>query len=867
MEKQRASIEQIRKLQQSGELELASKACAKLLAGNNSDYLSVSTLFGLILLQQGDGEKGRKYLAKAYKQTSSMDASTLADLGGGYLLLADNPTALSLLTTATQLNPGYPIAHARLGMLYIKTRQFEKARKAMQNALDLGYNHPSIYINLATTLLELGHFDDVLACLKKVSLNDKKQAFVVLQIQINALIALERWQELQKLAVELFNNEKNDPEKLRIAAHIFVMCDQFTQGEESLRQALLIKPDDKNILQDLLGLYQNLGRYAEVPHILDRVIALEPENPEVWIKQAQWLIGHGSSQEAHIAVKKALYFAEGKDDNHRAGALAVLGMWQENEWLFAEAEENFSKSLAIDKYSILSLLGLGNLYLQLGRIDEAVELFRLISEKNLAVGQASLIKTRVFPDDPHFLKKIESIANQPSMEGSVQSGLLFSLAATWDHHKDYNKAFATATQANSAVRQLISYDAEENHLFTDRMIHRFTVNFVRQRQEFGLNDNMPIFVVGMPRSGTTLVEQVLASHPSVFGAGELGGVSYIAQRQTFYGKHAGSGRAYPECLDQLTQVEVMGLAQSHLNELRSISQGALRVVDKMPHNFNHIGLIHLLFPKATIINCFREPRDVAVSNYFTNYQAYFAGMGFAFDLKEIGQHISDYQRLMEHWDKVLPDKILHVHYEDMVEDLEGQARRMIQHVGLEWTPQVLQYQELDRSVKTASSWQVRQPIYKTSKGKWRRYAKFLQPLEEGLLQGRNRSISHAVKELNSSLPPGLFNQAVDDHRAGKLLQAQNAYQQILAVNPNHAGALQMIGILAFQNCQYHKAVKYLLKSSQLNPDNAQCFNNLGAAYSKIGQWQEAETAYGQALKQNPNYEYALTGLAHIKKEK
>ena len=236
----------------------------------------------------------------------------------------------------------------------------------------------------------------------------------------------------------------------------------------------------------------------------------------------------------------------------------------------------------------------------------------------------------------------------------------------------------------------------------------------------------PIFIVGMPRSGTSLVEQILASHPEVFGAGELPYIDHIALA---LGKHAEGTAAYPACLPNIPDSAFKGFAESYLKEALGAAGEAAVVTDKAPLNFRHLGLILLLFPKARIVHCRRDPLDTCLSCFFQNFAA---GQDYSFDLRELGRFYRDYREMMSAWSEVLPAPVFDLVYEDLVADLEGVGRSLLSFCGLDWHPDCARFFETRRPVLTASRVQVRQPVYSSSVGKWRRYAAHLGPLVEAL---------------------------------------------------------------------------------------------------------------------------------------
>ena len=230
----------------------------------------------------------------------------------------------------------------------------------------------------------------------------------------------------------------------------------------------------------------------------------------------------------------------------------------------------------------------------------------------------------------------------------------------------------------------------------------------------------------MPRSGTTLVEQILASHPAVAGGGELATLMTIASQFNAAGQ---GGLPYPEGVRAIRVDQAEQMAQRYLDHLDRISKSALRVTDKQPFNFTHLGLAQLLFPAATFIHCQRDPMDTCLSCYFVSFADSF---GFASDLGTLGRYYRQYSRLMAHWEDVLPRPVLTVEYEALVTNLESVARGLVAHCGLSWDDRCLRFYETERSVRTPSRWQVRQPIYADSIGRWRRYERHLGPLMAAL---------------------------------------------------------------------------------------------------------------------------------------
>jgi tetratricopeptide (TPR) repeat protein len=438
------------------------------------------------------------------------------------------------------------------------------------------------------------------------------------------------------------------------------------------------------------------------------------------------------------------------------------------------------------------------------------------------------------------LIRLETLARQPGLFGPVQPGLLLQLAAAWEKRKDYTKAFTLANEANAASRALLRYDPVAHRQGSARIRHAFSRSLYEHRRSIGNDSTLPVFVLGMPRSGTTLVEQILAGHSQIHGAGELGVIPSTIARLERWERHTGSGRHYPDCVDDLTADDVAGITASLLKELQeTLPENAAEirhVVDKLPHNFENIGLIKLLFPNARIISVRRDPRDIAISNYFTDYAARHGGMGFAYDLQWIGEQLADHNLMMHHWNQLFPGDILEVRYEDVVSEPEREARRMLDYVGVQWEPQVLDTSELDRPVKTASVWQVRQPIYQTARERWRRYADFLAPL----IAGTNAKIVHEPVEMVSLPVPGMQSEGIARYRQGKLDEAEMLFKRLLHHVPEHATAQFMVGLIYVRKGHLAEGIVHMEKGYEACPWNLNWRRDLAQAYELAEQPEKAQ---------------------------
>lgn len=386
----------------------------------------------------------------------------------------------------------------------------------------------------------------------------------------------------------------------------------------------------------------------------------------------------------------------------------------------------YERALKIDPHYPRALIGIANTLMGLGRMDEAATYLNEAIDRrvNIASAYNSLANTRKFSTEPSELAQIlREIGNTANSDDEMSllhlaAGKILNDLGRYDQAMDYflrGKALKANSFAIGAYRKRV-----------DSIINLFDTKLFAEKAGYGSPSEVPVFVVGMPRSGTTLTERICSSHPDVHGAGELTKLGRMADA---IGLKLEPGQPFGVSVRSMTLQQSRTLAEEYLSYLRQYSPKALRVVDKLPHNFEVIGLIALLFPNARIINCRRDAIDNCLSCFFSNLRE---GHSYSDSLTTLGQTYREYDRLMHHWQVVLPRRIFENRYEDLVSDQEGQSRRLIDHLGLTWDDACLRFFEKTGSVRTISRWQVRQPIYKSSVNRWKSYENHLQPLIESL---------------------------------------------------------------------------------------------------------------------------------------
>lgn len=694
-------------------------------------------------------------------------------------------------------------------------------------------------LNLARALTLTGEAEVALSRLAEAEPFLPAGLPLLLLSRAEALVALGRPED----ALALVPDDVNDVALVQMRVVLLGATLRHPEAAELLNRAMAAQSQDISLILMASELAAVRGHTGEALEMLDKALALKPDDVGMLAQQAMLASQFKIGPIARTAVARALAVTESHaDPSARAIALCAEAHLLATDGLQVEAEVKWREALAHGPDLVPALSGLGNHLLTAGRVDEALELFRRVRGIAPLQGWSQLIQAREVPNDPAVLEQIEQAARQPGLEGPVRSSLLFLLSMAHDRLKNYDRAIAAASQANEAVRALLDYSPERHRKSAERIMARFSSEFIAARRDWGNPSQVPVFIVGMPRSGTTLAEQILAGHSQVHGAGELSLSSDFIARLNLWERKLGSGSAYPECLADLAQDKARQLADRWLAQLRERDGAARFVIDKLPHNFEHVGLIKLLFPNARIISCLREPRDVAVSNFMTDYAAKFGGMGFAYDLGWIGQQLVDHRRLMDHWQALFADSILEVEYEDTVSDTEAQARRMLAFLGLEWEPAVLEFQSVDRPVKTASSWQVRQPVYTSSKARWRNYARHLAPLEVALAD-----IPLPPAPLpQPALAPGRFLDGMALLNQRRADEAGEVFLEVIAAHPDHAAAHHFLGVAKAQAGRLAEGRDAVRHAVALHGIHSSWFENLAKIEQALGNVAAAQAAARRA---------------------
>ena len=472
-----------------------------------------------------------------------------------------------------------------------------------------------------------------------------------------------------------------------------------------------LAPNRADALNALAVSLNRLGRYDEAEQRYREAIDIDPEYADALFNLASLLQANPGATEP--LLRRVL-----KINPKYPGARALLGLMLLSSGQEHEAKTALRKALKVSPKDHVAMLGLAHVAQMEGRFDEADSLLKRTLEisPKLPTAWASLNSTRKMTsaDSDWFATAEEIAASGISLLDEVQ--LRFAMGKYCDDVQDYERAFANFRRGNELLKSVAGrYNREAHASFADALIRVHTHETLASIAEGGSASAKPIFVLGMPRSGTSLTEQIIASHPAAEGVGEPD-----------YWLNA--ARAYHnEIRQRVLDLPVRKkLAQEYLKFIERRSPDARRIVDKTPTNSDFVGFIHTVFPNARIIRMRRDPIDTCLSCYFQNFST---AQTFAMDLADLADYYRTHQRLMDHWCKALPaEAILEVPYEGLVADQEVWTRKILDFVGLEWDERCLAFHETKRSVTTASVWQVRQKIYKHSVERWRNYEKFVGPL-------------------------------------------------------------------------------------------------------------------------------------------
>jgi tetratricopeptide (TPR) repeat protein len=593
--------------------------------------------------------------------------------------------SVPLYERALQSNPRLFEAQNNLGNALQELGECARAVSCYRLALAINPDDAETHCNLSNALRQLGQLEEAIACSQRaialeprlsIAHNNLALALAALGRREEAVVSFRQAVKLNPRFVEALNNLGNVLRELG----------DHREALSQYRTALALLPQRPDSHYNLGQALYQLGQVAESVASFRRALQLQPDYALAQLGLATALRLQGQASEAQACCRAVL----ATDPNHTA-ALCLLGDLHADRGEFAQAQQSFQRVLAIDA-------------------DFPPVYCSIAAHRKMT------------PDDSAWLQGAQALLAKPlPLEHEI--GLRYALGKYHDDLRQYEQAFSEYRQANELGKRLEEkYDARKLTQRVDQIISHFNTAFMRRSHPGASASELPVFIVGMPRSGTSLAEHILASHPDAFGAGEVSFWDNAFEAFTTAG---------PKSEAEAGAFAV--LARDYLQQISALSGPALRVVDKMPANFLYAGLIHAVFPRAKILHMQRHPIDTSVSIYFQNFIRMHP---YASDLEALVHYYREYVRITDHWRAVLPHTtLLEIPYEALIADQEYWTRRMLSFIGLPWNPRCLDFHQTERVVITASRWHVRQRINGGSVGRWRNYEPYLDPLRPLLSLG------------------------------------------------------------------------------------------------------------------------------------
>jgi tetratricopeptide (TPR) repeat protein len=616
---------------------------------------------------------------------------------GAALLDQDKiPESIDTLERVLTRAPDFANARVDLARAYRRAGRAADARAAVRRVLEKLPQHHRAWLAYADALVDLDQYEDARIAFERARLTDPERARIE-----DATVALVADDAKKSEAIfrEILQADPSHVAALVGLAAVSLAAAKPHDAERLLRHALKQSAYIPVAYRGLGPALMQLGRLKEAEVAVRHLEKIEPESPQTWVTIAAVATRLMRLEDALEAYERA---ARLKPD--AVGLRMSAGHVQKTLGRRRDSESSYKAALQMDP-------GFAEAYWSLADL------------KNYSFSDAEIAA-------------MQRLLASDKRQRSNEAQLNFALGRAFEQRREYARAFAHYAQGNALRRLDAPFDIESFERRSARTRGFFDRRFFSEHSGSGDPSRAPIFIVGLPRSGSTLVEQILASHSRVEGTMELQNILNIVGQ---FDDMAAGRDGYPESVGRVPAAQLTALGSRYLEETAPLRSGREHFTDKLPNNFSHVGLIHAILPGATIIDARRHPLDAC----FSTYKQHFAeGQNFSYDLGDLGRYYRCYLSLMDHWDAVLPGKVLHVQYEDLVREPEAQMRRLLEHCGLSFEPACLSFHETQRPVRTASAEQVRQPLYTTGIGYWRHFEKELEPLRQSLGDSLERFASN-----------------------------------------------------------------------------------------------------------------------------
>jgi tetratricopeptide (TPR) repeat protein len=634
---------------------------------------------------------GRHFEALAAAEALAVRAPANRDIL--YLMAANQrcldriPDAVETLQRLEQQYPRFSLLYQERGYCYVTFRDARRAMDAFARAVNLNPALAASWSMLERLYRMTGD--------EKSAATAAGQVAALKQLPPEVVRAGSLFSDGELSAAEnilrAYLASANHAEALRLLARIEHQRNALEEAEQLLEAALKLAPDYRAARLEYARILVDRQKYFEAYTVIDSLLKLEPGNIDHLSLCAATCAGLGRHEKAIVLYRQLLIASPGSSELHVA---------------------------------------LGHSLKTIGRQKEAVECYRTAATLRPGFGDAywSLANLKTYRFSRGEIARMRAAEAVPAAHPVDRYHLSFALGKAYEDRSEFAESWQFYERGNRLKRAESRYDPEIAEIETRRLIELCTARFFAVRAGAGLRDSDPIFIVGLPRAGSTLLEQILASHSQVEATHELGDIQRIVIGIEGHRSDLADS-SYPGALAGLAAEDFGRLGDCYMNGARAYRHGKPFFIDKMPNNFRHIGLIHLMLPNATIIDARREPMACCFSNL---KQLFASGQEFTYSIEDVARYYRAYLDLMRHWDAVLPGRVLRICYEEVVEDLEGNVRRILEFCGLEFERTCLEFYKTERSVRTPSSEQVRQPIFRDGLFQWRNYELWLDPLRDAL---------------------------------------------------------------------------------------------------------------------------------------
>lgn len=642
--------------------------------------------YGAALVSSGKTEEA----IEAWKKALTLHEdhpNALINLGNSYREIGELAKSEEYCKRALEVAPNDPASHMNMGSLLLDQSHTDEAEKHYRTAIQFKPDYVEAHNNISLVMMYQLKFDEAAAA-ARMALAFDPENIEALNYLSAALRQLNQFQEAEITARKALNLQPDSIEaKINLADTLF-LSDRNNEAETLLEEIQEKESESARIFIKLSSVQERLNKYDEALTSIEKAKELAPEMPEIHLKKGSLLMVANKVEDAISSYEKALELNPEYPQafSCKSEALQALGKME-------ESKQAIDQGISINN-------NLPSLYLTMAKVHKFTE------------------------TDPHFIKMQELYKNSENM-GSAEAAILnFALFKAYQDIKDYKNAFEHLKKGNDFKRSTAPFDKVSQKEHFQSIPHVCTPNIYEQFKGKGHDSDIPVFIIGMPRSGTTLTEQIISSHPEAYGAGEL---YYLSDLENKFGSTS------------INNAKEMGKQYTRMvQNLHADAAKAKRVTDKMPGNYARILQIISILPNAKIIHCKRNPVDTALSCY---KQLFARGQYWSYKLDELAEHYALYEMTMKHFKENFGNHFIEINYEDTVTDFETQARRLIDYVDLEWHEACLEPHKQKRSVLTASKAQVVKPIYKTSVEAWKRYETQMQPFIDSLEKYREKYVS------------------------------------------------------------------------------------------------------------------------------